>query len=174
MCGNREGFDTVKNVSSCEFRFSSQDTSVFDKPSDPDKVFFLQVRQFLLEWWLFITPDDSNLEFAEVFWSQNLLFAIRSSLFRAALRPPTKSIRFAFFHTRAVDDYKIQVTQLLRPSNLSSRPGLGGEKVLKFLVIGINRDWFLHSLKVMFPFQKGNENSEKFLVVNIIVSFSRI
>ena len=112
MCGNHEGFDTVKIVSSCEFRSSSRDTSVFDKPLDLDKVFFLQVRQFQLELWLFITPDESNLEFAEVFWSQNLLFAMRSSLFRAVFRPPTKSIRFASFHTREVDDYKIQVTQL--------------------------------------------------------------
>ena len=109
MCGNREGFDTVKIVSSCEFRSSSRDTSVFDKPFDPDKVFFLPVRQFLLERWWFITPDDSNLEYAEVFWSQNLLFTMRSSLFRAVLRPPTKSIRFASFQTRAADHYKIEV-----------------------------------------------------------------
>ena len=109
MCGNREGFDTVKIVSSCEFRSSSRDTSVFDKSFGPDKVFFLRLRQFLLEWWWFITPDDSNLEFAEVLWSQNLLFAMRSSLFRAVLWPPTKSIRFVSFHTRAVDDYKIEV-----------------------------------------------------------------
>ena len=112
MCGNQESFDTVKIVSSCEFRSSSWDTSVFDEPLDPDKVFFLRVRQFLLEWWWFISPDDSNLEFAEVFWSQNL-FAMRSSLFRAVLRPPTKSIRFASFHTRPVDNYEIKVAKLL-------------------------------------------------------------
>ena len=109
MCGNSEGFDTVKIGSSCEFRSSSWETSVFDKPLNPDKVFFLRVRQFLLEWWWFITPDDSNLEFAAVFWSQNLLFAMRSSFFRSVLQPPTKSIRFAPFHPRTIDDYEVKV-----------------------------------------------------------------
>jgi len=74
-----------------------------------------------------------------MFRFQNSLFAMRSSLLRAVLRPPTKCIRLGPSAAGVVHYFKIEIGQPLSPSDLSGVPDLSRKEVLQVLVVAVYR-----------------------------------
>ena len=57
-----------------------------------------------------MNPTLPRSEFSQVLGLQILLFAMRSSLLRAVLRPPTQSNWFASFGSWTIDYFKVKAT----------------------------------------------------------------
>ena len=70
-------------------------------------------------------------------------------------------------------DDKVKLREEFRPTSLSTSKDLGSGEVLQVLVVGDDVDRKGGTLKVVSPNSKSVENSEKLLVMSVVVKFGR-
>ena len=67
---------------------------------------------------------------------------------------------------------EIKVLKKKRPVSLSSREFARVFEIRQILMIGEDRDRVRSPLQVLFPFNKGEDNSKELLIIYVVVSFS--
>ena len=66
---------------------------------------------------------------------------------------------------------KIKVLKKKRPVGLLSREFARVLEIRQILVIGEDRDRVRSPLQVLFPFNKGEDNSKELVIIDVVVSF---
>ena len=111
---------------------------------------------------LFIGENGS-----EVMWVDGSIVTI--SPFWVDIPMSSQRVRLSTQTTRMEADDKVKLREEFRPTSLSMSKDLGSGEVLQVLVVGDNIDWKGGTLKVVSPNSKSVENSEKLLVMSVIV-----
>jgi hypothetical protein len=69
------------------------------------------------------------------------------------------------------ETYEVELVEELRPTSLTAREEFCGSKVLKVLMVRDNVNRFGRALKVVSPGPESFIDSEKFLIMGIVIEF---
>jgi len=67
----------------------------------------------------------------------------------------------------------MEVRKDLRPSDLAAAKVASGSKILKILVVSENLSWLGREFQVVLPMFESSNDGQEFLVIDLIVHFSR-
>jgi hypothetical protein len=70
-------------------------------------------------------------------------------------------------------DCEMEVSKDLRPSDLVAAKVVSGSKILKIPVVSENFSWLGRKFQIVSPMFEGNNDGQEFLVIDLIVHFSR-
>ena len=87
--------------------------------------------------------------------------------------PPRESISRPHVSPWGDSPNEIKVLKKKRPASLSAGEFARVFEVGQILVIGEDRNWVRSPLQVLFPFNKGEDNSEELPIIYVIIVFSQ-
>ena len=93
----------------------------------------------------------------------------RIPLFSVDVPSSSERVRFSPQLPRSEPNEKVELVEVLRPSNLSTRQDLGSRKILQVLVVGYDVNSEGSSFKVMSPDAESFKDGEELLVVRVVV-----